>query len=639
MITRFTILVVFFSLTNLNLLAQWNYVVEEVQGVNTKADEYLCSVYRSELFFISNNNNQQQRTWSAAPLFTLQTIEKAETFQNLRNSKRIHDFAVKKDEWGVTAYDSNSTYIVASSNDYNKGASALSKLYFLHRKKTNRTQWDAPEMLPFCDDKFNYKFPFFVEELNLLLFSSDRRGGQGGMDIWYSYLTDEGWTIPANCGGQVNTSGEEWFPTFYNNDIYFSSNGWLPEKGFELFRCEGKDQWMNAIQLEYPINSEEDDFSILFLEEGRGLISSNRKGTVGGVDIFVFNTVIQRVENHGLSARLESNGITLPKATLSFYNAADELQLTGQTNLKGEMDLSDLLVGKTYKARLTGISPSLLSKCSLSIVDENGNVLRTFRFNAKGELELELLKFVYSDLSFAQNNDESVLSIKLSGKVIHTSNQTVNQKISVVILDENGEILAVAKLDKTGHFEMNAIHPEYHYQFKIISPVPTDRLVLFDNGKTIVLPILKQEAYYRRFNLEDGIVLKDENGKSCAISPEDVFIVNRIYFDWNSAEINEESAQQLKELALLMKNNPAISVKITSFADSRGNENYNLRLSQLRSKRLVEHLVSNGVNRSRLSSDYMGEFGILNECSNDVLCGEEKHAINRRTEIKFVQPS
>lgn len=619
--------------------AQWNYVIEEVVGVNTKADEYLCGRNQNKLLYISNNSVSEQRTWSASALFILQEVEKQETFQKLYKNKKIHDFGVKRDEWGVTAYDENSSFIIASSNSFEGGGSTLSKLYTLKGKKANGSQREIPELIPFCKDNFNYKYPFFVQELNLLLFSSDRRGGQGGMDIWYSYLTESGWTIPANCGGQVNTSGEEWFPTFYQNDIYFSSNGWLPEKGFELFRSEGKDQWMNAIQLEYPINSEADDFSILFLEDGRGLISSNRKGTLGGADIFLFNKVVQRVDNHGLRARLEANGVVLPKATLGFYNTVDELQLTGQTNIRGEVDLNSLVAGRTYKAKLSEITPDLYSKCTLSLMDENGNVLRTYSFNAKGELELELLKFVYSDVLFAPNNDESVLTLNFSGKVLHSSSSAVNNKISVVVLDDRGEILAVAKLDRTGAFELNAIHPEYHYQFKIISPVPTDRLVLFDNGKSIVLPILQQEAYYKRFDIKDGIVLNDEKGRSCIISPEDVFIVNRIYFNWNSAEINAESEAQLKELAALMKNNPDISLQVTSFADSRGNDSYNLRLSQLRSKRLVEFLVSAGIEKGRVRSDYMGELGILNECSNDVQCEEVKHAINRRTEIKFVKPS
>lgn len=620
----------------LSAKAQWNYMIEEVTGVNSKADEYLCNRHNDQLYFITNTEQSVQRTWSAASSYSLRSISKTSTFQSLSNPALIHDFRIKKDEWGVSPFDSTGTLIIASCNDYVSKGTALSKLYLLKPPLEKRNS--APDLLPFCNDKFNYKHPFYIAELKLLLFSSDRHGGQGGYDIWYTYFTNEGWTNPANCGGQVNTSGDEAFPTFFKGDIYFSSNGWLPERGFDLFRSEGKDQWMNAVQLEYPLNTEFDDYNILFLEEGRGLISSNRAGTKGGADIFLFNHVVQKVERHGLLAQLEANGINLPSATLTFLNASNEIQFEGQTNIQGKLDLAALSVGRNYKVKLSGINPALFTQCQLKLLDEHGNVLRIYRFNERGELELELLRFIYSDINFLKNEDTSMLSITLAGKVIHHNGAAWNAKISVIVLDDQGEILAVAKLNKEGAFEASSIVPDYHYQFRIVSPVETDRIVLFDNGKTIVLPILKQEAYYKRFDPSDGISLRDASGKEVLVSPDDVFVVNRLYFELNSASIENEGKKQLDALAELLDSNPHLSIHVTSYADSRGQSEYNLKLSQQRSQRFIQYLRSRGISSSRMQYDARGEEGILNECTDDILCDEMKHAINRRTEIKFVKP-
>lgn len=620
---------------NITASAQWNYYIEEVAGINTPSDEQICGIQEGRVAFISDRDEAASRTWSDAKPAMLYFGEKEQTYSSVGRVERVHSFKSSKSEWGFSM--AGDTIYFASSEDYQPGTrGGDSKLFRMNRTSSG---WSAPEVLPFCNDSYSYRYPFYVEELGLLLFSSNRRGGQGGYDIWYTYRAGDGWTIPANCGGQVNTSGEEWFPTYYNGDIYFSSDGWVPERGFELFRCEGKDQWMSAVQLEYPINSEADDFSIVFVEEGRGLMTSNRKGGMGGSDIYLFNKVVQKVDRHGFSVRLEANGIALPSAKLDFYNGAGELELTTVTSLQGTASLESLATGKKLKVKLTGIAPPLLGSCILHLLDENGNIVRTFRFNERGELELELLRFVYSDLPLADNVDESMLKIEWTGRIIHNHSPQLNIKMSVVVLDDKGEILAVAKVRVDGVFEVNELKPDYHYQLKISSPVPVDRIVLFDNGRSIVLPVLKQEAYYRRLNPDEAVELVDNAGKKVAVSPSDIFVVNRIYFDLNSAKVTEESAAQLNELSALLHANPGIGIRMSAYADSRGSEDYNLSLSRRRAESLRKYLLARGISETRISCSFFGESGILNECTDTEPCEEMQHAINRRTEITFVRAS
>lgn len=84
------------------------------------------------------------------------------------------------------------------------------------------------------------------------------------------------------------------------------------------------------------------------------------------------------------------------------------------------------------------------------------------------------------------------------------------------------------------------------------------------------------------------------------------FELTNILYDYDKASLRPESAASLEKLTELMKNNPSIDVQIYSYTDSKGTAGYNLNLSQQRAESVVNYLVRNGVERSRLSAKGMG---------------------------------
>ncbi len=91
-----------------------------------------------------------------------------------------------------------------------------------------------------------------------LVFSSDREGGSGGYDIWYSRLTAEGeWEVPVNAGPEVNSPFNEYDPAYdpYHDTLYFASN--RPKRDLTK---EEKDAWL-ATQRELVFKSDYDIFS------------------------------------------------------------------------------------------------------------------------------------------------------------------------------------------------------------------------------------------------------------------------------------------------------------------------------------------------------------------------------------------
>jgi peptidoglycan-associated lipoprotein len=96
----------------------------------------------------------------------------------------------------------------------------------------------------------------------------------------------DSWTKPVNLGPEINTPGDELFPTFaMNGDLLFSSNFHPGLGGLDIFRAEKvgvEMKWQNPKNLGTPLNSDRDDFHLLEMDKRNGYFSSNRKGSQGG---------------------------------------------------------------------------------------------------------------------------------------------------------------------------------------------------------------------------------------------------------------------------------------------------------------------------------------------------------------------
>lgn len=126
-----------------------------------------------------------------------------------------------------------------------------------------------------------------------IIFSSDRKGGQGGKDLWIATRKSiiDDFNKPLNLGAVINTPGDEQFP-FLRNDttLYFASNGHPGMGGLDIFKSTLRDNvWTTPVNLEMPVNSSADDFSIIFQPgTDEGFFTSNRRGGRGGDDIYHF---------------------------------------------------------------------------------------------------------------------------------------------------------------------------------------------------------------------------------------------------------------------------------------------------------------------------------------------------------------
>jgi outer membrane protein OmpA-like peptidoglycan-associated protein len=155
-------------------------------------------------------------------------------------------------------------------------------------------KWETPVLIPGINVAgYSSSHAVLSTGGDVLYFVSDRPGGQGQTDLWYSEKQADGsWGAPVNCGSQVNTVAAETFPTVNEEGIlYFSSRGFPGMGGYDIYRVKGgKSAWETPENMKVPFNSGADDIGLILKRNGyEGYLASNKQGGIGKDDIYYFS--------------------------------------------------------------------------------------------------------------------------------------------------------------------------------------------------------------------------------------------------------------------------------------------------------------------------------------------------------------
>jgi len=118
------------------------------------------------------------------------------------------------------------------------------------------------------------------------------------------------------------------------------------------------------------------------------------------------------------------------------------------------------------------------------------------------------------------------------------------------------------------------------------------------------------------------------------VPTDQVYVFDQLNYNYNSSNITEESTEQLNRLIQFLKDYPSATVDLVGHTDSRGIEEFNIRLSLERAESVKRLITDRGVESNRIRTIGMGETALRNHCSNGVYCTESEHEFNRRTEIR-----
>lgn len=230
------------------------------------------------------------------------------------------------------------------------------------------------------------------------------------------------------------------------------------------------------------------------------------------------------------------------------------------------------------------------------------------------------------------------LQIWISGSVLDKDEEPVPNAIIRIIGDDGSNQKAIGKPDGTFRFKL-----QRGVKYAMLASAKN-----YMNGKQeFESDTIEEDAEYS----VDFILAAMEKPQ----------VVENIFYDFDKAVLRDESKKALDEIAQLLKDNPHVTIEMSSHTDRIGSDRYNNKLSERRAKSVVDYLISQGIPEARLQHKGYGktrpktvtkriarlypqfkEGDVLNEEYIEGLNDEDKEAadqINRRTEFQVTGTS
>ena len=220
----------------------------------------------------------------------------------------------------------------------------------LYYARKGLESWERVFEIGLSDGTNMYAHPAWSPDGTRLYFTSDMPGGYGGMDLWYIRRNGTTWEYPpVNMGPMVNSAGDDVFPSLKGNDtLFFASDAHITFGGLDvLFTVrDSTGAWGAPMHLDYPLNSQSDDFALTFNPDGKsGFVSSDRYGYDR---LLKFNIVERPLLVEGLVVD-SITGAPIPNATINLLDAKDGSAVALNSDLNGEFSLN-LPHGRIFRA-------------------------------------------------------------------------------------------------------------------------------------------------------------------------------------------------------------------------------------------------------------------------------------------------
>ena len=435
------------------------------------------------------------------------------------------------------------------------------------------------------------------------------------LDLYTADVQDGKVTNVHKLDGAVNTPYHESNAVLSNdgNTLYFTRNNFTKDqfktsknktnklKIYVSTRADADSQWTEAKEL--PINSDEYSTSHPALSpDGKTLyFSSDRPGGYGESDLWMValegDSIAAIPVNLGAQVNTPGrDGFPYVSETGLLYFSSD-----GRAGLGG-LDIF-VLDGTTVQTLGEPINSTADDFAFVVNETENTGYLSSNRANDPLDDDI---------YSFVKEPCETTLIVNVIDNV---TKQLIGQA-QVEIRNENNELRANGLTSPVGKFTY-------------------DELPCVD---TYFVRASKEGYSTEEKSVE---VTEDETEITIALIPEKIeagfdlaVLLEPIYFDFDKSNIRPDAAIELEKVIQIMKEYPELKIDVRSHTDSRGNDEYNMALSQRRNDSTIQYIIDQGgIDASRLTGRGYGESQLLNECSNDVPCSEEQHQLNRRSQF------
>lgn len=601
---------------------------ETVKSKKPDGGDYFEDIYISNLIKGSLFEPKKLSTDSSSGFFNLATpfeYSLAERLPAIINSKD-HDASIQL------------------SNDGNK-------LYFYRdldvwiTTKTDAS-WTNPVQLSNVNTKSFEPSVFITLDENTMFISSEREGGFGKLDIYFSEKDSLGnWSEMKNFGPNINTEEDEdiCYVSPDNQIIYFSSKGHSSMGGYDIFKSIKKNGvWGSPINMGSPINTPYNDaFFVMTPQYNRGYYASERPEGKGGMDLFRLTFTDERsplAEIAGLV--LEGDSLVPAKSKITMIDG--ETSLSTAQNSKEISGEYLLLVehGKKYEmlVETEGFAPykkSFVIPKQIEYYQLYQEIHHIYLRDSEGNIiGQQIITYnAFYDIENSVNNDTlNVIFDKknYSKHVRDSTNSSIVKFVDVKFYITEDSLKNLLEKDQNLKF----IFPDYaeiSYMYKN------------DTEFRYALNSYVKEKTVDRAYLTKTKLIVNEMANSNELTSELNKLQNPfekaivILFEYNDHSIKNQNQKELDILFDFMRVNKDIVFLIKGYTDSKGTDEYNKALSIKRAKQAYLYLTSKGIDKKRLT--YQG-FGSLSPIAPNININgsdnPEGRALNRRVEFELM---
>lgn len=512
------------------------------------------------------------------------------------------------------SFSQNGKTIYFTRNQKNAQKKNIYKLEILESHYLKSGVWSKPQTLSFSQKEFSFAHPALSPAGTQLFFASDMPGGFGGTDIYVSNNENGKWGQPINLGPQINTEGDELYPYFRKDGfLFFSSDGHIGLGGQDIFKTQQASDgtWSKPENCGAQINSAFDDFGISFSENlMEGFFSSNRDSGRGSDDIYYFKKTTPDEHQVIFVSNIETEK-NLPD-TINYWNACDSLLVASANPF--------------YKSELMG--------CSEITVMHPAYLPKTFNFSALNTANLDTIRLF---LTPKHSLIEGVLIDKTSSRPINGAQVSINSSCGdtqSTTTDNEGKytFTLLQGCCYTGRIEWK----------KNVLPFDETYCTEKDRYKTYTIKTIYNSASFEDSptaltkKISDVFEVSPFTEKEKEKKREEVRFTLEVYYDIGRASVRKSAIPEMRKLLKLLKDNPTISIEISSHTDAVGSDEANLKLSQRRANAIKNWLVAKGIASSRIVAIGYGESMPVNHCVDGVKCSGAELQLNRRTEFKLL---
>jgi len=505
------------------------YSVRNIESINTPKSEFSPVVMNNKLMFIAEREsfdfvNYEVNDYNGEPFLNMyvSNIQGTEVKKSKSLSKKIN--TESHDGPASMSADGHTLYFTRVNNIQKKGYTNNARIYVATGSDRN---WSNIKPLEIGSEEYSVAHPSISYDDKTLFFTSNMPGGFGGKDLWMvSHDSAGAWGQPVNLGPDINTTGDEMFPSIRkDNTLFFSSNGLPGFGGLDIYSAKKIDsKWILQRNEGLDVNSSTDDFGITFLNDSIGYFSSNRPGGKGKDDIYLYE-----YKNKSMVV----SGTVLLTENLQDYAGGKKVKLfddngnvvdSTTTNEKGYFEFKNLYADKKYMAVIEETDPTLTGKARYYLSEKDSIIHRvTGKYGDK--------KFAFKNLPVDPNGLPDLYTeddLVFAGTLYSGEGKTTplkNAKLKLV--NEFGDVMEEATTNEFGAFAFRNIPSDQNYivsveEGDIALPEGTKITLTNKTGKEI-------KSFYKSGTRFTFKVLQTDKSMLEEMDAEDVNLVMGIY--------------------------------------------------------------------------------------------------------------